>query len=99
MQRNILVDIKSSGQPRPYADSRTIATITFTYKSQLKANKESPEPEWKPSAIRAEDVMKFVMVWFDVPQEPKSDFSPRITHLKETSQGVWEVEIVTLYNG
>ena len=99
MLRNILVDIKATGQPRPYADSRTIATITFTYKSQLKATQDSPEPEWLEADPSKETVKRFIQAWFGVPPEPISDFSPKITSLKMTGKGVWEVKIVTLYTG
>ena len=101
MKRRIEVDIRRSGQPRPYADSVVVADVTFTM-MVAKVSKSSPEPVWEPMYTNVKicepKVRRFAMAWFDVPAE-KGPFSRSITRLEMTKPGVWRVELVEPYTG
>lgn len=90
-------DILASGQPRAYADSRTIAKVTFEYLVSYGPEKG----QWKPAFDNLEEekvraILRALPCGF-TDKEPEHWASSRLNYLRKKGPGVWQFQVDSPY--
>jgi hypothetical protein len=98
MTYRIEIDVLASGQPRPYADSRSHVRVTFTHFFAWCGNPKDERSEWRPWNCQ-EDLVRELLPHLPAAgfpkSEPKTWADTRLTKLEKTAPGVWEFHTVT----
>ncbi len=102
MTYRIDLEYLASGQPRPYADSRSHVRITFTYFFAWLGDPKDARSEWRPRDHFTEEEVKAILLTlkcgFPTKPNEESDWAaPKLQYLKKTAPGVWEFYTTSAY--
>lgn len=96
------IEILASGQPRPYADSRSHVRLTIdTFRAWLgdpndERSEWVPNDSWKEEEVRA--LLPYLRCGFPT-KEPENWADAQLAWLKKTAPGVWEFYTISAYTG
>ncbi len=101
MQTRYLVDILASGQPRPYADSRSHVRLTIEVFFAWLGNPKDPRSSWRPALGFDEDKIRGLLPHLRCGFTEHTTWElghSKLDWLKEISDGVWEFHTSEPYN-
>jgi hypothetical protein len=111
-KRRVTVEIIRSGQPRAYADTETLARLTFEKQPQYGPGSKDPDAPFEPRTYKQQPMIDMMIretvkpaikalvgnFYEETDIDPRPDWaSPMLKRLIEVEPGVWEVLIVSAY--
>ncbi len=100
MTTRYTVETLASGQPRPYADSRTHVRLTIEVFFAWLGDPKDERSHWKPAQGWTEEQIKGLLRQMKVgfPDDVPRDWADaKLQWLKETAPGIWEFYSTSAY--